>query len=364
MRRAVVALAFVLVATGTAAAYPQFQLSRDQTCSGCHLSPAGGGLLNENGLATAESISQYGTAPEFFYNKVPLPDWLMFGGDIRDAAGFIRTPENAIDNIPMQAEVYGHATIGHFSLQADVGARPPQYDNESATYVWSREHYVMYQSDEGSSDGLFIRVGRFMPVMGLRLAEHVDYTRVYGGTPLYGETYGAAVEYIQPKYEIHASAYMKDPLIDPVVQQNGGAIYAEYRTSEATSLGVETMLSYSDDDRNYRYGVTAKHYVPSQDLLLMFEGQFVNQVIVAGGAPLEIVATGMASKFLGKAFLLDLALNFYDENVRYDTLDRDALDLNLHWFATSHLELIWQNRVEATVGPTGAWSLLQVHYRL
>ena len=44
-----VAAALTLVG-GTAHAYPQFQMSRDQTCTGCHLSPSGGGLLNENGL--------------------------------------------------------------------------------------------------------------------------------------------------------------------------------------------------------------------------------------------------------------------------------------------------------------------------
>ena len=50
-RHQLAAMTAVAVAAmaGTAAAYPQFQLSRDQTCTGCHLSPAGGGLLNENG---------------------------------------------------------------------------------------------------------------------------------------------------------------------------------------------------------------------------------------------------------------------------------------------------------------------------
>ena len=70
--RGLVVAAVMVLATGRASAYPQFQLSRDQTCSGCHLSPAGGGLLSENGLNTADAMSQFGTSPEFMYGKLPL----------------------------------------------------------------------------------------------------------------------------------------------------------------------------------------------------------------------------------------------------------------------------------------------------
>ena len=286
MRIQLVALAVVLGASGTAAAYPQFQLSRDQTCSGCHLSPAGGGLLNENGLNTAESISQYGTAPEFFYKKVPLPDWLAVGGDLRGATGFIRTPDNAFAYFPMQGDVYANATFGHISAQVTVGGRPTQWNNEGATHVWSREHYLQYQQNVGGTDGLYVRVGRFMPVIGLRFAEHVDFNRKFGGAPLYGETYGAAVEYIKPEYEVHVSGFIKDPVIDPVLHDNGAALYSEYRVNKASAVGFEAMVSVSDDDKKYRAGVTAKHYFEGQDALVQFEGQFVNQRITdpGGGA--------------------------------------------------------------------------------
>ena len=68
--------------------------------------------------------------------------------------------------------------------------------------------------------------------------------------------------------------------------------------------------------------------------------------------------------------MLDLGLGHYDENVRIQGLDRDAIDLNLHWFTTSHIELILMNRVSKAGlgpgpgGPTGGWSMLQLHYRL
>ncbi len=360
----------VLVIVGaarTAVAYPQFQLSKDQTCSGCHLSPAGGGPLNENGLNTAEAMSQFGTSPDFFYGALGTPSWLTLAGDLRAAGGFNQAPFKSLVGIPMQAEISAHATYKNFSLYVNLGARPTEDGNESATYAWSREHYLQWQQNAGETTGLFVRVGRFMPVFGLRFAEHPDYTRIYGGTPLYSETYGAAVEYIDPKWEAHVTGFIKDPIIDPVAHDNGVALYGEYRLTEKLSLGAEGMFTKSDDDKKYRGGVTAKYYIPGPDILIQGELQYVNQLIDAGGAPKQLVGYLLGSWFV-KAFELDIGLGEYDEDIRIADLERNCFDLNLHWFATSHVELIWNNRYEivgfGNGGPSGAYSLLQVHYRL
>ena len=375
------ALAFAIVAAlgGRALAYPQFELSKDQTCSGCHISPAGGGLLTENGLNTAETISQFGTAPEFFYNKVPTPSWLTLGGDLRYAYGFLRAPQEYLVGFPMQAEVYGNAKFAdNFRVQITAGVRPPEYQNEAQTLIWSREHYVMWQQHADGHQGLYVRAGRFMPVFGLRFAEHPIYTRLYGGTPLYSETYGAAVEYIADKWEGHVTGFIRDPFIDPVAHDNGVAAYAEARVGEHAAVGLEGMITKSPDDEKYRGGVTGKVYIPAADLLVMGEGQVVNQHIDQFGLT-QLVAYVMVTKNLPSGFMTDLGLGYYNENVRITGLDRDCVDLNIHWFATSHVELIMTNRIElihggltdgsfadgiAVGGPTGSYSLLQAHYRL
>src|ERR1041385_5565624 len=81
------AIVIVLLIATSAHAYPQFQLGRDITCTGCHNSPDGGGLLNENGYGVLESIALRPMTSSFMYGKVPTPDWLQLGGDVRGAAG-------------------------------------------------------------------------------------------------------------------------------------------------------------------------------------------------------------------------------------------------------------------------------------
>jgi hypothetical protein len=370
-----VGFAILALASQRAEAYPQFQPSRAQTCSSCHLSPSGGGLLSENGEYVAEASSQLGTDPAFMYGKLPIPSWLALGGDLRGAAGYIRTPDGKVTGFPMQADLYAHAAYRGFSVQLTVGVRPAQWIRGNGTpalldRLWSREHYLMWQDDPGGSDGLYVRAGRFLPVFGLRFVEHVDYTRRYGGTPLYAETYAAAVEYVTPAWEAHLTGFVEDPLIDTVVHDNGVAAYVEARPHPQFAVGGEAMLATSGGLSTVRGGATGKLYLPSADVLVQAELQVVHHQVTSGPAPNQVVGYLMASRSFGAAFLLDVGLGHYDENVAIAGLDRDAVDVNLHWFVTSHLELVLHSRIaviglgSSTGGPTSGWSLLHAHYRL
>jgi hypothetical protein len=370
----IIAALAVISVSGRAWAYPQFQLAKDQTCGSCHIAPEGGGLLNENGLNTADQISAFGTDPAFFNGAFGMPSWLAASGDFRGASGFVQSPQKYLTTFPMQADLYASAKfLDNFRVTVTVGYRPPENGNETATSLWSREHYVLWQQHKDDQFGFFARVGRFMPIFGLRFAEHPEYTRQYGGTQLYSETYGAAVEYIDPKWEAHLTGFIKDPLIDPVAHDNGVAAYGEWRPTEHASVGLEGMYTFSDDDSKYRGGVTGKYYVPAADLNVEGEVQFVNQHIAGYGLN-QVVGTVMATKFLPGGVMADLALNYYNENIRIRGVDRDAIDLNIHWFTTSHVELLLTNRLEfihfgdsatsATSGPLGSYAMVQAHYRL
>ena len=370
----VVALAAVWFSGGQAHAYPQFQLAYDQTCTGCHISPAGGRLLNENGLNLAETNALFADKPEVMYGAFKLPSWFNLGGDFRSAAGYMHTPTNILTFFPMQYELYTAFTSGAFSLHVNAGPRPAQEGNENATRVWSREHYLMWTQKPGESNSLFVRLGRFMPVYGLRLAEHPVYTRQYGNTRLYSETYGVNVAWVSQKFETHLTGFIKDPLIDPVDHSSGAMAYVEVRPLETIAIGAEGMYKKSLDDSSFGGGVTGKLYVPEANLLLQAEVQYVNQLIdkstlnAAGGAPLHIIGYLMGSLTLKPWLMLDVGLGHYDSNIRIKNLDRDCADINLHLFLDSHTEFVLMNRVEMLAlgngGPTSGWTLIQLHYRL
>lgn len=364
-RALLLTIALVMAATaGQALAYPQFQLSRDQTCAHCHVSPAGGGLLKENGLETASTMATLSTAPEFFYNKIKTPSWLSLGGDARAIYGYLRTPQQYLVWIPMQAELYASARFaGRFRATVTGGLRPAQEGNELSTRVWSREHFLTWQQNPDDNEGWYVRVGRFMPVFGLRFVEHPLYARRYGGTALFSETYGAAVEYVTSRFEVHATGFVKDPLIDPVAHDSGGALYGEVRIAETLAVGAEAMATTSTDDAKVRGGITAKYYSQAADLLVQGEGQLIRQRIGSSGQT-QLMTQLMVTKFLPGNLMADLAFGHYDANLRVKGLDRDAIDVVLHYFFDAHTEIMLMGRVEVLDGPTAGYALAQLHYRL
>jgi hypothetical protein len=360
-----VGVVIVVAAAGVARAYPEFQLSRDQTCSSCHLSPAGGGLLSENGLATAESNATWDVAPEAAHGALVGPSWLEVGAELRGAAGVVDDRGASPAGFPMQADGEAAAKSGALTLYATLGI---QEGHDVPSFFASREHWAMWQSDAGSPNGLFVRAGRFMPVYGLRLADHTAYTRRDGQTPLYGEAYGVAVEDIQPRWEAHATGFVHDPLQYSAETGNGAALYVEARPVKAFSIGLEGRYAKGDPDERVAGGATAKLWIAAANLLLEGEVQGIRQTFAAGGQRDQVVSYLLASWFVHDGWMLDVGGGQFDEDTDVPHVDLEGVDVNVHWFATSHWELLLTNRIQMIAlgsgGPTSGYSLVQFHYRL
>lgn len=368
MTRIALGLVFLLALAHRADAYPQFQLSRDTTCTGCHIAPDGGGILNENGTNTSEQIAWKGGNGAWMYG-LGKASWLQLGGDVRSASGYINNGSSTAALYPMQAEVSANATTHGFSLYAVGGLRRP-LDGGSAIHVlWSREHYLMWEQKPGEGKGLYVRVGRMMPTFGLRLAEHIVYTQRFGGKPLYGETYAASVSFVNPSVEVHATGFVKDPIASAVEQGNGAALYAEKRLGEHAAIGVEGKYSSGDEVHRTFAGITGKLYLPGPDLMLLAEAEVIRQKIVvgAGDSATQLAGYLLASKPLSAGLMLDGGIGHYTQDTRVKGLTRDCVDVNLHWFMTAHVEMLFTGRIELLdlgSGTNGGYALAQIHYRL
>jgi hypothetical protein len=368
-RRALVVVALGVVALGgaprRAAAYPQLQLRDGQTCTSCHLSPAGGGLLNAMGLLEVDQLAQWEGDAAPLHGKVDLPGWLTLGGDVRMAAGLKKARDVGAAAFPMQAEVAAAATAGAWSATGTLGFGTPNED-DLTTLVVLREHYLMWRPPTGGAAGLSLRAGRFLPAFGLRLAEHSYYVRQYV-TPLYSEAYGVAAEYVAGAWEAHLTGFVHDPLRYSAEQGDGGAVYAERRLGAVASVGAGARYAASDAERRTTGALTAKLALPA-DLLVMAEVDLQKQRVDAGGARTSVTGELLGSWQPRPPWMIDLGIGHHDEAIAVRDLDRDAIDLNVHWFVHPHVELVWMNRVQALAfgdgGPTTGFSLVQAHYRL
>jgi hypothetical protein len=363
----VVLVVIAIMASRSASAYPQYQLDTDKTCTSCHLAPDGGGILTENGTNVAEATAWHPGNGQWMYG-MSRPSWLELGGDARGAAGYVNPGTSSAAAYPMQLEVSASAHWAGFSLHAVGGFRRPA-DNGSALHVlWSREHYLMWQANPGEHEGLYIRVGRLLPTFGLRLAEHVVYTQRYGGYPLYGEVYAIAASYVKDAWEIHAAGFIHDPIASAEEHGDGGALYAEARIGEHAAVGVEGKYSSSDDAHRTYAGVTGKLYLPGPAIQLLSEAQVIREnFLAANDRVTQLAGYVLASHPLGGGFLFDVGAGHFTEDTQVKGLFRDCLDVNLHWFQTSHLEWLLTTRAElldAGAHASGGYALAQFHYRL
>lgn len=98
------------------------------------------------------------------------------------------------------------------------------------------------------------------------------------------------------------------------------------------------------------------------------EVQGVHQSFDTGPARNQVIGHVLASWFPKRGYLLDLGLGYYDQAVAVPKVDRDAVDLNIHWFPKSHIELVLMGRVQTIAfgggGAGSGYGLLQFHYRI
>jgi hypothetical protein len=367
MKRAIWLLALVLVAApAVAAAYPQYTLSRQTTCTACHVSPAGGGILDGMGAITAEEDTTFGGDGGFLEGKVTPPEWLKLGGDVRVAGGGSDSGGGVGGAFfPMQLEAYAAVTKGAITGYATLGIGPIN----GVETIQTREHWVMWRpGQEEGTDGLYVRAGRFMPVYGLRLAEHPFYVRRYGGAPLYGETYGVSAGWLSDSFEAHVTGFIKDPIRIPHERGNGAALYAEKRVGETFAIGAQARFADSDSDRRTQGGLTAKLWMEQAKILLQAEAGFTRQNFDAGPVRSQVVAQLLATWFFKTGFFLDVGVGQYDADLSIQDQDRTSFDVNLHWFPWAHGEVVLMNRIQTIGfgdgGDGSGFTLLQFHYRL
>lgn len=380
MRALLVAL-LVLGGARAAAAYPHFQRTTGSVrCSQCHLAPAGGGLLTAWGAEESADTIGRGGDGRFLHGAVTLPESLLIGGDLRVAAlaNDVGSSEGTeLAAFPMQADLTLAVRTGAWSVVGIVGARgrvrsgapnnEPSMaskvpETSLASYVISREHYVMWRPDE--SAGVYARAGRFGAPYGLRLADHTAYVRRYLGSNLLEETYGLGAGWFGDTVELHATAFVFDPLQHAIRKEVGGALLVEAQPGDTLVIGGSARAGVAETTR-LQAGLHAKLYVEGANVLFqgqldgvreMFDGPGDRWQLAAYAGPVWIPTEGVYTGIAYQAFAEDL-------HVR--SVTRHSADAWVSFIPRAHFEVMVSARGQR-IGPRehAYLGMLQLHYWL
>lgn len=182
-------------------------ISKQHTrCSSCHFSPTGGGLLTPYGRSLSrEELSTAGRTAgnlreqEFLCGLLGSTSTrLNLGLSIRPARLSLDFDGGSVDrNFLMNADVIGAFRSGAWTACAEAGRQGrtgrPAYK--------SFEHWVAYQRQRG----LGVRVGRFLPAYGIRVADHSSCSRAPLGFGTMDQVYAVEVSHVSEKRLLQVS---------------------------------------------------------------------------------------------------------------------------------------------------------------
>lgn len=358
-------------------AYPQFQLSTGNgRCGACHISPAGGGLLNDWGRDESADTISMGDSDSRFGNPGPLygawtpPNWFKFGADFRLAtiAKSSDASKTEVLTFPMQADLYTHFKVKGVSANINIGVRGAARDAERPPLVQrlvSREHYLMYQKND---DSPYVRLGRFHVPYGLRLQDHTSYLRRRLGFHFLEEPYTLSAGKTNEAFDLHVSLFMPSPVFQSGRRAKGAALYYEERLGAGNSaLGIQAKTSTSELDLQQLFGAVYKHFWEDKKLLLLSELNLGFQDVHADKGEILYQTTGHVSlNYFPKPYLLlGTTLEYHDSDILLKNTNRSSLSLSAQFFPRSHVELMWMSRVELQDLSYGNQiHLLMLHYYL
>ncbi len=371
-----VVCALVLVTNqAEVAAYPEFQFSTGNArCSLCHVSPTGGGLLNNYGRSEAESLSTFGGDPNFLYGAWKEPSWIKFGVDLRGAA-LTRNNGERTDVLvfPMQGDTYIDFFFADFTIGTIIGPRAQARTPRESVLARmnSREHWIMWRK---RTTGMYVRAGRFYAPFGLRQQDHTVFNRRFLGFHSFEESYNFTVGNVKNDHEEHLTFFAPGPgglqtVIGGGPASFGATSYYERRLDKRRgAAAVQGKIAHSSEDTRATVGAVGKWYFEDANVLVSGEFDLTLQHFDAPQSPNRFQLTSYLSASYTpiQGVMLGAAIQRHDSDLSVRKTGYDALQASLQWFARSHLELHTLFRLEFSgdYEKPRQMALFMIHYFL
>jgi hypothetical protein len=257
-----------------AAAYPWMIRHEYSGCGMCHADPSGGGVLTAYGRAQGDLLMRIhydNKVPEepdktagFLWGAWEPPEWLLLGGDFRDAilVNFVKGAPQQQPARPIEMQTDLRVVIRPSIFRAGGSIGYVYKGGQGAALVLSgdhalvsREHWVGVGLKD---DAILLRAGRMNLPFGIRNIDHTLWVRSETRTDINkqqqhgvsfaysGDSFRTEVMALLGNYQIHPDAY----------RERGAAGYFEYTLAPRYAVGVSGLFTTALADINT--GITTK----------------------------------------------------------------------------------------------------------
>lgn len=228
------------------------------SCLNCHYNPTGGGALNDYGrVVSATLISSGALYPKtwneekvaytsgFLFRK-PKQNWLRTQINYR---GFqlVNNPGSASKEtkswINMQFDGRAIVKFGEqdkFIGVFNYGYSPNPRNSTLKQTEWrSREHYLGYRITPKAG----VYAGMMDKVFGLKVIEHISYSRFVPQVAQNDQTHGVMGHYLGDNWEGFAQGFVGNLSQDESVRMKGGSLMGERTIFDIHRIGASVMKS-------------------------------------------------------------------------------------------------------------------------
>ena len=233
-------------------AFPEMIRHGYTNCTACHVSPSGGGLLNQYGRSLSKDVLSTWSAKNeenFLHgaiNTESVNDWLVTGGDLR--AVQVHQENDNIKRgkfIKMQAGLEVGINQPKWAIIGSFG----QFDDQEWETDFTRYYALFRVTDE-----LTLRAGRFLPSFGINNSEHILSTRGPLGFGYGVEKDTAEASWLGEGWNFVGSYYKTQKELSNTNETGYTAlvskIFANYK------VGVQYLNEKNDIYKRQIYGVT------------------------------------------------------------------------------------------------------------
>jgi hypothetical protein len=351
----------ILSFSTTVFAFPDMIRHGYTNCTACHVSTSGGGLLNPYGRSLSkELLSTWSGEKEagllHFIDTEKIDEWLALGGDFRSVQ--VHQENDSIKRgrwITMQAGVEIGIVQPTWSVVSFIGEQKVQENKWSPN---STRYYGMYTP----IDGLYFKVGRFLPNFGINLPDHILSTR----GPLqfgYGmERNTAEVTWLGENWNFNVSGY-KTPENLSAANQTGQTLTATY-TMDNFKTGLQ-FLSEKDDLQTRTIAGAIGYLGWSKDFGTLIE---IDQSVTRPSAGTDRTGTYLmhrSSYEVFKGFSAVILNDYFQSDIKNGATKNYKYGPGIQWLPRPHFDIqaFW-TREQTSTSKEGNYAWLVLHYYL
>ncbi|MES2767933.1 MAG: hypothetical protein V4596_02205 [Bdellovibrionota bacterium] len=346
-------LLLVLLLSLKAQAYPEMIKHGYQSCTACHFSPSGGGILNQYGKMISKELLP--TMNIYREDTDEEEKWFHIAGKTRHLQ--LNQDNDIIKNkmfIPMQLDLEAAVVIKNWVVTTTAGLYKPRGKSESESEPISRRHYVMYKGENNWN----VRAGRFYPMFGILTPDHSKIIKKSIGFDQGQETYNLEASYFMDSYEFFLTAITGRAMQQDIYSAEGYTASISKNFGDRYKVGLHNMgikdrtIERRTTSLSGSLGITEKLHILSENTRIISE---------AGISKTSTWATNQVASFEVYKGIIPYVGYEFERSVSKKTLNRYA---GITLFPINHFEFKFEFQKREYIRPSKmdeTMSLFQVY---